>query len=59
MTITKIPAAKTIEETGVHRNLMEDLALKFLCLKGEMFAALPVLKLSGSKSQDDLYDLPG
>ena len=36
MPTTKISAARTIEETGVRRNLLEDLALKTLYLTGEM-----------------------
>ena len=36
MPTTKIPTARTIEQTGVRRNLLEDLALKILYLTGEM-----------------------
>src|SRR5512136_351202 len=43
MPTTKIPTARTIEETGVRRNLLEDLALKTLYLTGEM----TLLELAG------------
>ena len=36
METTGIPASNSIEEVGVRRNLLEDLALKTLCLIGEM-----------------------
>ena len=36
MAITTISAATTVEETGIRRNLLEDLALKVLYLVGEM-----------------------
>ena len=36
MPTTRIPAPRTIEETGVRRSLLEDLALKTLYLTGEM-----------------------
>jgi predicted ATPase with chaperone activity len=36
MTTTMIPVSRSIEEIGVRRNLLEDLALKILYLVGEM-----------------------
>ncbi len=56
MAINTIPAPKSVEETGVRRNMLEDLALKILYMAGELTIQELARKMSlGHRIVDDLF----